>query len=126
MFPVELAEVRIELDEYLRKGWIRPSSSPYGAPILFAKKKYGTLRMCIDYRALNQKTKPDKYLLPRINDLLDCLVNANCLSSIDLHTGYHQVEIRPGDEYKTAFLSRYGLFEFIVLPFGLENTPSIF
>ena len=103
-----------------------PAPLLMGPPFFLLGKKDGTLRMCIDYRALNQQTRPDKYPLPRIDDLLDQLVNANCLSSIDLYTGYHQVAIYPGDEYKTAFLSRYGLFEFLVLPFGLINTPSTF
>ena len=84
MSPVELSKVRKHLDEYLSKGWIIASTSSYGAPILFAKKKDGTLRMCIDYRPLNQQKRPDKYPLPRINNLLDQLVNANCLSSINL------------------------------------------
>ena len=79
-----------------------------------------------NYRTLNQQTKPDKYPLPRIYDLLDSLVNAYCLSSIDLYTSYQQLAIRPGNEYKTPFLSRYGLFEFLVLLFGLKNSPSIF
>ena len=82
--------------------------------------------MCIDYRALNQQKRPDNYPLPRSDDLLDWLINANCLSSIDLYTGYYQVAIHPGDEYKIAFLSRYGLFELLVLPFGLKNYLYIF
>ena len=94
-------------------------------PILFARK-YGTLRICIDYRDLSQQTRLDKYPLPRIDGLLAQLVNANCLSSIDLYTGNYKVAICPGDEYKTAFLPRYGFFEFLVFPFGLRNTPSIF
>ena len=89
MSPSELAEVRKQLDEYLAKGWVRPSTSPYGAPILFVRKKDGSLRMCIDYRALNKQTKPDRYPLPRIDDLLDRLTRAFYLSSIDLTSGYH-------------------------------------
>ena len=126
MSPVELAEVRNQLNEYLKNGWIRPSTSPYRALIFFARKRDGTLRISINNRDLNQQTRPYKYSLPRIDDLLDQLVNSNCLSSIDLHTGYHQVAIRPGDECKTAFIFRYGLFEFLELPFGLTNAPSIF
>ena len=84
-----LAEVRKQLDEYLSKGWIRPSTCPYGTPILLARKKDGTLRICISYRALNQQTRPNKYLLPSIDDILNWLVNANCPSSINLYTGYH-------------------------------------
>ena len=126
MSPTELAEVRRQLDGYLEKGWIRPSTSPYGAPILFVRKKDGSLRMCVDYRALNAQTILDKYPLPRIEDLLDRLARANCISSLDLTQGYHQVQIEEGDIHKTAFVSRYGSFEFTVLPFGLTNAPSTF
>lgn len=97
MSPAELAEVRRQLDEYLEKGFIKPSTSPYGAPILFARKKDGTLRMCVDYRALNKMTKRDAYPIPRIDDLLDRLTNATIFSKIDLSQGYHQVEIKPED-----------------------------
>ena len=89
MSPTELAEVRRQLDSYLAKGWVRPSVSPYGAPILFVCKKDGTLRMCIDYRALNKQTVRDQYPLPRIDDLLDRLSKARVISSIDLSQGYH-------------------------------------
>ena len=99
---------------------------PLLGPILIARIKDGTLRMCINNNAVSQKTRYDKYTLPRIDDLLDRLVNTNCFSSIDLHSGYHQVEICSGDEYKTTFLSRYGLFGFLVLPFGLTNASSTF
>ena len=122
---MEIVEVRKQLYEYLSKGWIIPNTSPYGAPIFFARNKSRMLRIRIDYRALNQQARLAKYPLPRIGDLLDQLVNTNYLSSIYLHTGYHQVEIRPGDVYKTAFLSRYGLFEFLMLPFGLTNAPLL-
>ena len=91
MSPHELAEVRRQLNEYLEKGWIRPSSSPFGAPILFVRKKDGSLRMCVDYRALNSATIADRYPLPRIEDLLDRLSSARYISSIDLASGYHQV-----------------------------------
>ena len=93
-------------------------------PILFSRKKDRILRMCIDYGALNQQRRPNEYPLPRINDLLDQLVFKNYLSSIELDTGNHQVEICPGNEYKKAFFSRYGLFEFFMLPFGLMNYSS--
>ena len=89
MSPVELAEVRKQLDDHLSKGWIRPNTFPYRDPILFAKKKDRTLSIFIDYRTLNQQKRPDKYPLPRIDDLLDQLVSAHCLSSIGLYTGYH-------------------------------------
>ena len=122
----ELAEVRRQLDEYLEKGWIRPSCSPYGAPIVFIRKKTGELRMMVDYRALNRQTKKDVYPLPRIGDLLDKLLQATCLSAIDLASGYHQVHLAPGDCEKTTFVTRYGLFEYMVLPLGLCNIPSTF
>ena len=122
----ELAEVRRQLDEYLEKGWIRPSSSPYGAPIVFIRKKTGELRMMVDYRALNHQTKKDVYPLPRIDDLLDKLSKAMCLSAIDLASGYHQVRLAPDACEKTAFVTRYGLFEYTVLPLGLCNAPSTF
>ena len=89
--PAELAKVQHQLDEYLEKGWIHPSSSPYGAPIVFIRKKTGKLRMTVDYRALNCQTKKDVYPLPRIDDLLDKLSKAMCLSAINLASGYHQV-----------------------------------
>ena len=122
----ELAKVRRQLDEYLEKGWIRPSSSPYGAPIVFIRKKTGELRMTVDYRALNCQTKKDIYPLPRIDDLLDKLSKAMCLSAIDLASGYHQVRLAPDACEKTAFVTRYGLFEYTVLPLGLCNAPSTF
>ena len=124
--PTKLAEVRRQLDEFLSKGWIRPSTSPYGAPVLFVRKKDGSLRMCIDYRALNKQTRLDKYPLPRIDDLLDRLCEAKVLSSINLHMGYYQIPMERGHEFKTAFVSRFGLFEFTVLLLGLCNAPSTF
>ena len=89
MSPAEMAEVKRQLDEYLEKGFIRPSTSPYGAPILFTRKKDGTLRICVDYRALNKNTKKDAYPIPRIDDLLDRLQKARLFSKIDLSQGYH-------------------------------------
>ena len=114
------------MDKYLEKGWIRPSCSTYGAPIVFIRKNTGKLRMMVDYRALNRQTKKDVYPLPRINDLLDKLSQATCLSAIDLASGYHQVRLAPGDCEKTTFITRYGLFEYTVLPLGLCNAPSTF
>ena len=122
--PVELTEVRKQLNEYLSKGWIGPSTSPYLAPILLARKKDRSLKICIDYRALNQQIRPNKYPITRIDNLLDCLVNANYLSSIDFHTVYHQFAICPGDEYKTAFLSRHGLVSYVSI--WLNKCLSIF
>jgi hypothetical protein len=105
---------------------ILPSASPYGAPILFAKKKDGKLRMCIDYRALNKNTVADSYPLPRIDELLARLRGAKVFSKLDLRDGYHQVQMAPGDRSKTAFCTRYGQFEWTVMPFGLCNAPSTF
>ena len=126
MAPVELQELRVQLQELLDKGFIRPSSSPWGAPILFAKKKDKTLRLCIDYRQLNWVTIKKRYPLPRIDDLFDHLRGARVYSKIDLRTGYHQLRVRDIDIPKTAFRTHYGHFEFTVMPFGLTNAPAAF
>ena len=126
MSPLELKEVRKQLDELLSKGWVRPSVSPYRAPILFVKKKEGTLRMCVDYRELNKQIVKNRYPLPRQDELLDQLHGAQCSSKIDLQSGYHQVRVAPQDISKTAFGTRFGHFEFLVLPFGLTNAPATF
>ena len=126
MSPAELVEVRKQLDDLLSKGFIQPSVSPYGAPILFVRKKEGTLRMCIDYRALNKQTVKNRYPLPRTDELLDQLHGATVFSKIDLQSGYHQVRVAEADVPKTAFRTRYGHFEFRVLPFGLTNAPATF
>ena len=126
MEPVELHELRIQLQELLNKGFIRPSTSPWGALILFAKKKDKTLRLCIDYRQLNKVTIKNRYLLPRIDDLFDQLRGARVYPKIDLCTGYHQLRVRETDIPKTMFRTRYGHFEFIVMPFGLTNEPTTF
>jgi hypothetical protein len=122
----EMEEVERQVAELLRKGLIQPSSSPYGAPILFVAKKDGTLRMCIDYRALNKITINNKYPLPRIDDLIDCLQGAKVFSSLDLQSGYHQIRITPEDVPKTAFNTPLGHYEFKVLSFGLTNAPASF
>ncbi|GBG64197.1 hypothetical protein CBR_g40897 [Chara braunii] len=124
--PRELEELRKQLDELLEKGWIRPSSSPFGAPVLFVPKKKGELRMCIDYRGLNAITVKNAEPLPWINDLLDRVQGAKYFSKIDLKSGYHQMEVHPDDQYKTAVRTRYGHHEFIVMPFGLTNAPATF
>ncbi|GBG90134.1 hypothetical protein CBR_g50228 [Chara braunii] len=126
MSPRELEELRKQLDELLEKGWIRPSSSPFGAPVLFVPKKEGELRMCIDYRGLNAIIVKNAEPLPRIDDLLDRVQGAKYFSKIDLKSGYHQIEVHPDDQYKTSFRTRYGHYEFIVMPFGLTNGPATF
>ena len=124
--PIELQEPRVQLHELLGKGFIRPSTSPWGAPALFAKKKDKTLRLCIDYRQLNRVTIKNRYPLPRIDDLFDQLRGARVYSKIDLRTSYHQLRVRDTDIPKTMFRTRYGHFEFTVMPFGLTNAPAAF
>jgi hypothetical protein len=126
MLPKELAELKVQLQELLDKGYIRPSSSPWGSPALFVKKKDGSLRMCVDYHPLNAVTIKNKYLLPRIDALFDQLAGAKVFSKIDLRSGYHQIKIRASDIPKTAFSTRYGLYEFLVMSFGLTNAPAYF
>lgn len=122
----ELAELRKQLIKLLEQGWIRPSISPFGAPILFVKKKNGDLRMCVDYRALNKITIKNKYPLPNISELLDRLTGAQYFTSLDLRSGYHQLRIAEQDIFKTAFNTRYGHYEYTVMPFGLTNAPASF
>jgi hypothetical protein len=126
MPPNELAELKIQLQDLLEKGFIRPNSSPWGCPAIFVKKKDQTLRMCVDYRPLNEVTIKNKYPLPRIDILFDQLTGARVFSKIDLRSGYHQIHIRPEDIPKTAFTTWYGLFEYLVMSFGLTNAPAHF
>ena len=126
MAPVESQELKIQLQELLDKGFIRSSTSPWGAPVLFAKKKDTTLRLCIDYRQFNRVTIKNRYPLPRIDDLFDQLRGARVYSKIDLRTGYHQLRVRETDIPKTAFRTRYGHFEFTMMPFELTNAPAAF
>jgi len=126
MTPVELTELKTQLQELLDKRLIQPSVSPWGAPVLFVKKKDGSLRLYIDYRELNKVTVKNKYPLPRIGDLFDQLAGASVFLKIDLRSGYHQLKIKKEDVPKTAFRTRYGHHEFLVLPFGLTNAPTFF
>ena len=126
MAPVELQELRVQLQELLDKGFIRPSTSPWGAPVLLEKKKDKKLRLCIDYRQLNRVTIKNRYPLRRIDDLFDQLREARVYSKIDLRTGYHQLRVRELDIPKIAFRTRYGHFEFTVMPFELTNAPATF
>nr|GEX67447.1 retrotransposon protein, putative, Ty3-gypsy subclass [Tanacetum cinerariifolium] len=124
--PSEMEELAKQLQDLSEKGFIRPSSSPWGAPVLFVKKKDGSFRMCIDYRELNKLTVKNRYPLPRIDYQFDQLQGTSVYSKIDLRTCYHQLRIREEDLPITAFRTRYGHYEFRVMPFGLTNAPSVF
>jgi hypothetical protein len=126
MSDKQLAKLKEQIQELQGKGYIRPSSSPWGAPVIFVLKKDGTQRMCVDYRALNAVTIKNKYPLPRIDDLFDQLRGASVFSKIDLRFRYHQLKIRERDIPKTAFITRYGLYEYTVMSFGLINAPTYF
>ena len=135
MAPLELKELRKQLDQLLNIGFICLSTSPWGAPVLFVKKHNETLRLCTDYKRLNRVTLKKKIkkkknkiintLLPRIDDLVDQLKGSKYYTKIDLRTGYHQLRIREEDIPKTAFHTRYGHFEYTVMPFGLTNAPQL-
>ena len=126
MAPLELKELKLQLQELLEKGFIHPSVSPRGAPVLFVKKKDGTLWLCVDYRQLNKITVKNKYLLPKIDDLFDQLKGVSVFSKIDLRSGYHQLRIKDTDVHKMTFRMQYGHYEFLVMPFGLTNAPAAF
>ena len=126
MAPAELKELKVQMEELLSKGFVKTSTSPWGAPVLFVKKKDWSLRLCIDYRQLNKVTVRNQYPLPRIDDLFDQLQGAKVFSKIDLRSGYHQLKIRREDVAKTTFKTRYGHYEFLVMPFGLTNAPAAF
>ena len=121
----DLEEIKMQIKELLDKGYIQPSSSPWGAPVLLVEKKDGSLRMVVDYRALNEVTIKNKYPLPMINDLFDQLQGAKVFSKINQRSGYHQ-KIREQDIPKTAFTTRYGLYEYTIMSFGLTNAPAYF
>ncbi|GKC14512.1 putative reverse transcriptase domain-containing protein [Tanacetum coccineum] len=124
--PSEMQELSNQLQELSDQGFIRPSTSPWGAPVLFVKKKDGSFRMCIDYRELNKLTVKNRYPLPMIDDLFDQLQGSSVYSKIDLRSGYHQLRVRDEDIPKTAFRTRYEHYEFQVMPFGLTNAPVVF
>jgi hypothetical protein len=124
--PAEMDELKTQLSLLLEKGLIRPSVSPWGAPVLFAPKKDGGLRMCLDYRALNKLTVKNKCPIPRIDEIFDRLQGAEYFTSLDLRSGYYQIRVRDQDIPKTCIRTRYGSFEFLVMPFGLTNAPSTF
>ena len=124
MSATELQEIRKWIEENLSKGFIRASSSSCASPILFVKKKHGSLRLCVDYRALNDITIKDRYPLPPIEETLYQIRGAKYFTRLDLRSAYNLIRIKDGDEWKTAFRTRYGLFEFFVMPFGLTNAPA--
>jgi hypothetical protein len=126
MTPKELAKLKVQLNELMDKGFIHPSSSPWGCSTLFVKKKDQSLRLCVDYRPLNTITIKNKYPLLRIDILFDQLASAKVFSMVDLRLGYHQIKICPEDVPKTAFSTRYGLYAYLILSFGLTNAPAYF
>jgi hypothetical protein len=126
MFVEGLKELKKQLTELQEAGYICSNSSPYGAPVLLVQKKEGSQGMYVDYRTLNDVTMKNKYPLPRIEDLFNRMRGARVFSKIDLRSGYHQMKIRPSDIPKTTFSTRYGLYEFTVMSFGLTNAPAYF
>jgi len=126
MAPAELVELKSQIDELLGKQFIRPSTSPWGAPMLLVKKKDESSRLCVDYRQLNKVTIKNKYPLPRIDDLMDQLHGALVFSKIDLRSRYQQILVKAEDVQKMTFRSRYGHYEYVVMPFGVTNAPTVF
>ena len=126
MTHLELKELKVRIKELENKGFVKSSTSPWGAPVLFVKKNDGSLRLCTDYRELNKVTIRNQYPLPRINDLFDQLQGVRVFSKIDMRSGYHQLKIWSEDVPKTAFRTRYGHYEFLIMTFGLTNAPTAF
>jgi len=126
MSTSEFGELKKQLEELLEKQFIRPGVSLWGGPVLLVKKKDGSMRLCVDYRQLNQVTIKNRYPLPRIDDLMDRLIGAEVFSKIDLRSGYHQIRVKAEDISKTAFRTRYGHYEYYVMPFGVTNVPGVF
>lgn len=126
MSASELAELKKQLEDLLENKFVRPSVSPWGAPVLSVKKKEGSTRLCVDYRQLNKVTVKNMYPLPRIDDLMDQLVGARVFSKIDLRSGYHHIKVKDDDIQKTTFKTRYGHYEYVVMPFDVNNAPRVF
>jgi len=126
MSASEFGELKKQLEELLEKQFIRPSVSLWGALVLLVKKKDGSMRLCLDYRHLNKVTVKNRYPLPRIDDLMDQLVGAEVFSKIELRSRYHHIRVKAEDVSKTAFMTRYGHYEYSVMPFGVTNAPSVF
>lgn len=126
MSPHHLTELHARLRDLLEVGHLQPSKSPFGVPVLFQKKKDRSLKLCVDYRALNKLTIRNRYLVPNADNLFDRLGTARIFSKLDLKSGYHQVRIKKRDKPKTACITRYGSFDFTVMPFGLTDAPATF